>query len=148
MKAKARRPTTIDAYIAGFPRPVQRALAQVRATIRKAAPAAEEELKYGMPAYALGGPLVYFAAFAHHVGFYATPTGHAAFAKALAGYRSGKGSVQFPLAAPMPLALIARIVKFRVRENAARVRAKAAKAARPARARKTAKATPTARRRR
>lgn len=79
---------------------------------------AEEGISYGMPAYKMNGrPLVYFAAFKNHIGFYATPTGHAAFAKELSGYKQGKGSVQFPVDEPMPLQLIADIVKFRVEEN-------------------------------
>lgn len=111
------KPTTIDKYIASFPTDVQAVLQQVRATIRKAAPDAEEDIAYGMPAYRLNCPLVYFAAFKHHIGFYATPTGHEAFQQELASYKQGKGSVQFPLDQPMPLDLIARIVAFRVAEN-------------------------------
>lgn len=79
---------------------------------------AEEGISYGMPAYKMNGrPLVYFAAFKNHIGFYATPIGHVAFAKELSGYKQGKGSVQFPVDEPMPLQLIADIVKFRVEEN-------------------------------
>ncbi|TAK35957.1 MAG: hypothetical protein EPO28_13985 [Saprospiraceae bacterium] len=107
----------IDLYIAGFPKEVQLILKQVRATIMAAAPKASETIAYAMPAYKLNGPLVYFAAFKNHIGFYATPTGHEAFAKELAAYKQGKGSVQFPLSQPVPLDLIARIVRFRVAEN-------------------------------
>lgn len=114
------KPATIDEYIAGFPKEVQDILALVRATIRKAAPEAEEGIAYGMPAYRLNGPLVYFAAFKRHIGFYATPTGHEAFQKELLQYQQGKGSVQFPLDEPMPLDLVARMVKFRVAENEAK----------------------------
>lgn len=96
---------------------MQVVLEQVRSAIRKAAPQAEETIAYGMPAYRLNGPLVYFAAFKHHLGFYATPTGHEAFAKELANYKQGKGSVQFPLDEPIPIDLITKIVKFRVKEN-------------------------------
>ena len=111
------KPTTINEYIAGFPEEVQKVLEQVRETIKKAAPEAEETISYGMPAYKLNGkPLVYFAAFKNHIGFYATPTGHEAFAEELSNYKQGKGSVQFPLDKPMPLELITRIVKFRVQE--------------------------------
>lgn len=126
--------TTVDAYVAAFPRAVQVALRAVRATIRRTAPGADESIRYGMPAYRLHDrPLVYFAAFVHHVGLYATPTAHAAFAKELARYKVGKGSVQFPLDRPMPLPLIARMVRFKARENAARVtrRAKPTTKARP-----------------
>lgn len=107
----------IEQYIAGFPKDTQKALTQVRTTIRKAAPEAEEFIAYGMPAYKLNGkPLVYFAGYKNHIGFYATPTGHSTFAKELSKYKQGKGSVQFPLNEPIPLDLIARIVKFRVKE--------------------------------
>src|SRR5688572_10543424 len=111
------KPNTINEYIAGFPEEVQKVLEQVRETIKKAAPEAEETISYAMPAYKLNGkPLVYFAAFKNHIGFYATPTGHDAFAEELSKYKQGKGSVQFPLEKPMPLELITRIVKFRVQE--------------------------------
>lgn len=111
-------PITVDAYIKTFSKDVQTALVKIRQIIRKNAPNAEESIAYGMPAYKLAGrPLVYFAGYAKHIGFYATPTGHSAFAKELAQYKQGKGSVQFPLDKPIPLDLIERIVKFRVKEN-------------------------------
>jgi uncharacterized protein YdhG (YjbR/CyaY superfamily) len=108
------KPTNIDEYIAGFPKEVQAILEQVRATIRKAAPDAEEAISYGIPTFRLNKTyLVYFAGFKNHIGFYATPTGHEAFQEELSGFKQGKGSVQFPLAQPMPLDLIVRIVQFR-----------------------------------
>jgi uncharacterized protein YdhG (YjbR/CyaY superfamily) len=107
-----------DDYIASFPPETQTILNQVRNTIQKAEPQAEESFSYAMPAYKLNGkPLVYFAGYKTHVGFYATPTGHEAFEKELSVYKQGKGSVQFPLNKPMPLDLIARITKFRAEEN-------------------------------
>ena len=110
--------TTADEYIVSFPKEVQQLMEQVRSTIKQAAPEAEETISYGMPAYKTNGkPLVYFAAFKNHIGFYATPTGHAEFAEELSKYKQGKGSVQFPLNKPIPLELISRIVKFRVEEN-------------------------------
>ena len=111
------QPPTVDEYIAVFPKEVQKILRQVRTAIKKAAPEAEEGITYGMPAYRLNGPLVYFAAFKTHVGFYATPNGNEAFKSELSLYKQGKGSVQFPLDQPMPLDLITRIVKFRVAQN-------------------------------
>lgn len=109
---------TVDACIATYPAPTQKIMKQVRATIKKAAPKAEESMSYGMPAYKMNGkPLVYFSGYKNHIGFYATPTGHAEFKKELAKYKQGKGSVQFPLDEPMPLKLIEQIVKFRVAEN-------------------------------
>ncbi len=109
---------TVDAYIAALPPEMQTTLQQIRATIKANAPEAEEIIAYAMPAYKLNGrPLVYFAAFKNHIGFYATPTGHAEFAEELSKYQQGKGSVQFPHNEPVPLELVARIVQFRVKEN-------------------------------
>jgi uncharacterized protein YdhG (YjbR/CyaY superfamily) len=111
-------PTNIDEYIADFPDEIQSLLNQVRSTIKQAAPDAEESIGYGMPAYKTGGkPLVYFAGFKNHIGFYATPSGHTEFAQELSRYKQGKGSVQFPLNQSIPLELIAQIVAFRAGEN-------------------------------
>jgi uncharacterized protein YdhG (YjbR/CyaY superfamily) len=118
------KPTNIEAYIASFPTDVQEQLEQVRAAVKKAAPAAEETISYGMPAFKLNGALVYFAAFKAHIGFYALPSGNAAFIKELSSYKMGKGSIQFPLDKPMPLDLIGQIVKFRTKENLAKKRLK------------------------
>lgn len=108
----------VDAYIQQFPESTREILTQVRNTIVKAAPKAEESISYGMPAYKVNGkPLVYFGGYEKHIGFYATPTGHVAFKKELSTYKQGKGSVQFPIDEKMPLSLITRIVKFRVKEN-------------------------------
>ncbi|MCD6011691.1 MAG: hypothetical protein K0Q79_1553 [Flavipsychrobacter sp.] len=107
----------VDAYIAAYPADVQKKLQQVRNTIRKAAPDAEEVISYSMPGYKYHGMLVYFAAWKTHIGFYAVPSGHAAFKEELSAYKGAKGSVQFPLDKPMPVALITKIVKFRMREN-------------------------------
>jgi uncharacterized protein YdhG (YjbR/CyaY superfamily) len=112
------KPETINAYIEDFPENVQALLQQVRTVIKAQAPEAVESISYGMPAYKTHGkPLVYFAGFKNHIGFYATPTGHEAFATELAPYKQGKGSVQFPLNQPIPFDLIARIVAFRKKEN-------------------------------
>jgi len=110
----------VDAYIAAQPKPVQRMLTQVRRTIRKAAPEAKETISYRIPAYMLNGPLVYFAAFPDHISLYPAPRGAAEFKQVLAAYRGGKGTVQFPLDRPLPLGLITRVVKFRMKENKAR----------------------------
>lgn len=107
----------IGEYIAQFPVSTQHILKELRETIKRAAPEATEKISYGMPTFYLEGNLVHFAAFAHHIGLYATPSGHEAFKKELAKYKSGKGSVQFPIDEPMPLDLIAKIVAYRVREN-------------------------------
>lgn len=114
---------TTEQYIAAFPDDVQARLNSIRAIIRKNAPEAKESFGYGMPGYKIHGRvLVYFAAYKSHIGFYATPSGHRQFAKALAKYKQGKGSVQFPLDKPLPLELIATMVKFRVQENLSRAK--------------------------
>ena len=117
MRTKHKAPKDIDEYIAAFPKDVQAILERIRLTIRKAAPDAEETIKYQMPTFTLKGNLVYFAVFKNHIGFYPIPTGIEAFKKELSVYKQGKGSVQFPLDKPMPLTLITKIVKFRVKEN-------------------------------
>ena len=105
----------VEEYISSFPESTQQLLSQVRETILKHAPEAVESISYGMPAYKLKGkPLVYFAGYKNHIGFYATPAGHTAFAAELAIYKQGKGSVQFPINQPMPLDLIGRMVAFKV----------------------------------
>jgi uncharacterized protein YdhG (YjbR/CyaY superfamily) len=111
------KPTNIDEYITEFPAEVQKILQQVRTTIKEAAPAAEETISYAIPTFKVNGNLVHFAAFKNHIGFYPTPSGSEAFKKELSVYKSGKGSVQFPLDKPMPFDLITKIVKFRVEEN-------------------------------
>lgn len=109
--------TSIDEYISGFPENVQKNLEEIKQTIQNAAPEAVEAISYAMPAFTIQGkPLVYFAGYKNHIGFYATPSGHASFEKQLSKYKQGKGSVQFPLSEPMPLSLITKIVKFRLKE--------------------------------
>ncbi|MEJ7683938.1 MAG: DUF1801 domain-containing protein [Segetibacter sp.] len=109
--------TTIDAYIADFPKDVQKVLEQVRNTIKEAASDVEEKISYAIPAFALNSTnLVYFAGYKNHVGLYPAPTGNPLFEKDFAGYKTGKGSIQFPLDKPMPLHLITKIVQFRMKE--------------------------------
>ena len=116
--------TSIDEYIATFPEETQKILKEIRATIKAAAPDAEEKISYQMPTFTLKGNLVHFAAFKKHIGFYPVPTGIEKFKKELAAYESGKGSVQFPLDEPIPYDLISRIVEFRVKENLAKAKGK------------------------
>ena len=116
MKNNHPAPQNIDQYIAGFPADVQAILQRIRATIRKAAPDADEAIKYQIPTFVLNGNLVHFAAFKNHIGFYPTPSAIEAFKEELSAYQGAKGSVQFPLGKPMPIPLISRIVKFRVKE--------------------------------
>ncbi len=108
---------SIDAYIATFPREVQEILEALRATIRAAAPDAEEKISYQMPTFALKGNLVHFAALKHDIGFYPTSSGIEAFKQELSAYSGTPGSVRFPLNQPLPMDLISRIVRFRVAEN-------------------------------
>ena len=106
----------IDEYIEQFPTKTQKILQQVRSTIKKAAPNAEETIKYGIPTFTLNGNLVHFGGYKNHIGFYPAPTGMQAFEKELAPYMAGKGTAQFPLDKPIPYGLITKIVKFRVGE--------------------------------
>ncbi|KQB39566.1 iron chaperone [Flavobacterium aquidurense] len=121
---ETKKPENIDEYIGAFPNDVQEILEKIRTTIQKAAPDAKEKISYSMPAFDQNGIVVYFAAFKNHIGLYALPSGHEAFTAELSQYKSGKGSVQFPLNQPIPYELITRIVKFRVKENIEKVKKK------------------------
>jgi uncharacterized protein YdhG (YjbR/CyaY superfamily) len=119
--------TSVDAYISDHPSELQSKLRQLRQTILKAAPGADENISYSMPAYKyLGRPLVYFAAFKNHIGFYALPQAIRLFADQLSGYETSKGTIQFPLNKPLPLNLIKQLVRFRVEENKEMAEAKQA----------------------
>ena len=117
MRAKQAAPKNIDDYIATFPKDVQAKLQKIRATIQKAAPKAEEAIKYQIPTFTLNGNLVHFAAFKNHIGFYPAPSGIEAFKKELAPYETGKGTLRFSLDEPIPFALITKVVKYRVKKN-------------------------------
>jgi len=117
MKTDQTAPKNIDQYIAGFPKPVQERLQKIRLTIRKAAPNAEETIKYQIPTFTLQGNLLSFAAYKTHIGFYPAPAGNAKFQKQLAAYRAAKSSVRFPLNKPIPFDLLSQMVKFRVKEH-------------------------------
>lgn len=113
-----KKPVSIDEYIAGFPREAQQVLEQVRSIIKKTAPGVEETISYSMPTFTVNKKyLVYFAGYKNHVSLYPAPTGNASFEKEIKPYRSGKGTAQFPLDKPLPIALIKRIVKYRMKEN-------------------------------
>jgi uncharacterized protein YdhG (YjbR/CyaY superfamily) len=109
--------TSSDKYIENFPKEVQKLLLQLRATIRNAAPDAEESIKYGIITFVLNGNLVHFGGFKKHIGFYPSPSGIKAFEEELSVYKNSNGAVQFPLDKQLPLKLISKIVKFRVKEN-------------------------------
>lgn len=112
-----KRPSTVDEYIAQFSPQTQRTLQQVRALIKKTAPDAEEVISYAMPGYKWNGMLVWFAGYGHHLGFYPMPSALTAFKSELSKYKSSKGAVQFPLDQKIPVALITKIIKYRMEEN-------------------------------
>lgn len=109
--------SSVDEYIASFPPEIQERLQTIRSTIRGLAPEAQEVISYGMPTYKLNGTLAHYAAFQSHIGFYPTPVGLEQFQQQLEGYKTGKGSVQFPHNQPLPLDLITNIVLFRIQDN-------------------------------
>lgn len=109
--------SSIDEYIGTFPADIQAILQELRVTIKAAAPEATEKISYQMPTFYLKGNLVHFAAFKSHIGFYPAPSGIETFQQELAGYKSSKGAVQFPIEEPLPLELVSRIVRFRAEEN-------------------------------
>ncbi len=128
MKTATAQPKTIDEYIAGFPPDTQRLLRQVRATIRRAAPDATEDISYRIPTFRLHGSyLVYFAGHTKHIGVYPAPVNAPALKKTLAPYATGKGTVQFPLDRPIPFDVITRIVQFRAKQNLEKAAAKTKK---------------------
>src|SRR6185295_16093755 len=120
MKANQKKPTTIDEYIADFPADVQPQLEKVRAAIRKAAPEAEEAIKYMMPTFVLNGNLIHFAGWNNHIGLYPGSKPVEVFKDELAKYEISKGTVRFPLDKPIPYGLIGKITKYCVKRNAER----------------------------
>ena len=127
MKKSHVLPANIEEYIDSFPADIQKLLKQLHEKIRKAAPEAEESISYQMPAFKLNGPLVYFAGYNNHIGFYPTPSGIENFQQELSQYKTSKGAVQFPIDEPLPLELVSRIVRFRVKENLEKASMKQAK---------------------
>jgi len=117
MVSKKTKPTTIEEYIDAAPLESQDKLRQMHQCVRESAAGATESLKWGMPAYSHQKILVTYAAFKHHIGFYPMPSAIKAFAKDLKNYKTAEGSVQFPLDQKLPLALIKKIVRFRVKES-------------------------------
>jgi len=113
-------PKNIDEYIAKYPKDVQATLQKIRATIKRAAPDATEAISYQIPTFKLGGNLVHFAAFSDHISFFPTSSGVTNFKKELDQYETSRGTVRFPLAKPIPYALISKITKFRVKETVAK----------------------------
>ena len=110
-------PSTVDEYIAAFPKEVQKILIQLRKKIKTAAPTAEEVISYQMPGYKQNGMLVFFAAYEKHIGFYPTASGIEKFKPEIKKYNWSKGAVQFPIDRKLPLGLVSKIVKYKVKEN-------------------------------
>jgi len=106
-----------DDYISDFPEEIRIVLEKIRQIIQQAAPEAKEAIKYGMPTFVLNGNLVHFAAYKNHIGFYPAPSGIDAFIDELAVYRTGKGTIQFPIGTSIPFDLIYKVVQFRIQEN-------------------------------
>ena len=107
---------TVDEYIQSFPKKTQVHLKAIRKIIKTTAPEAVEQIAYKMPAFKYNKkPLIYFAGYENHIGFYATPNTHDQFAKQLSKYKQGKGSVQFPIEAPLPIALIESMIRFKLK---------------------------------
>ncbi len=113
-------PASVDVYIRSFPPEVRKKLTQLRQLVLAQAPDAEEKIAYKMPSYSLNGPLVYFAGYARHIGFYVGASAVETFKEKLTPFKTSRGTVQFPLDAPLPVAFIKQLVKFRVAENLAR----------------------------
>ena len=124
MKSRKQQPTTINEYIADFPKDVQERMEKVRAAIKKAAPRAEEAIKYQMPTFVLAGNLIHFAGYQNHIGLYPGSSPIEKFKDELSQYKTSKGTVQLPLDKPVPVGLIGRITKFCVERNLARAAAK------------------------
>jgi uncharacterized protein YdhG (YjbR/CyaY superfamily) len=122
-----RNPKTIDEYIKTFPKDIQWKLQEIRKTIHKAAPKAEEVISYNIPAFKRNEVLVYFAAFKNHIGFFPTSKPIEVFQKELEGYKTSKGTIQFPLNKKIPLGLITKITKFRLREDSEKKKSKSQK---------------------
>jgi len=125
MSAGRATPMNVDEYIASFPPDVRAILETIRATIRKAAPDAEETIRYNMPTFTLSGNLVHFAAFKKHIGFFppVNVKGKATLQKAVSPYAGEKGNLRFPLDRPIPYGLIEKLVKVRVKQNLSTARA-------------------------
>jgi uncharacterized protein YdhG (YjbR/CyaY superfamily) len=124
MKTELEKLETIDDYIASFPLEVRELLQKMRQTIKKAAPDAEETIKYQIPTFTLKGNLISFAAYKNHIGLYPAPRGTEEFQKELSVYKAEKHSLRFPLDKPIPFDLISNIVKFRVKEHLERAKGK------------------------
>ena len=117
MESTKKVTSTIDEHIAQFPEDIQKKLQQIRELVKSLAPGATETIAYGIPTFRLNGNLVYFAGYAQHIGFYPGSEAIEVFKQDLAGYKTSKGTIQFPLDQPLPLELIRKITLYRVQKN-------------------------------
>ena len=115
-------PESIDEYIGTFPKDIRSKLESIRRAVKEEAPDAKEVISYGMPAFKLNRVLVYFAAQRKHIGFYPTASGISAFEEELSQFKHSKGAVQFPIDEPVPLELVRKVVRFRVKEDMAKTK--------------------------
>ena len=115
-------PESIDEYIGTFPKEIRSKLESIRKAVKEEAPDAKEVISYGMPAFKLNRVLVYFAAQQKHIGFYPTASGISAFEEELSQFKHSKGAVQFPIDEPVPLELVRKVVRFRVKEDMAKTK--------------------------
>lgn len=121
---KLKTPKDVTEYISRFPAPVQKKLKQLRSIVKKAAPGVEEKIGYGVPGYKFQGMLLYFAAHKKHIGLYAMPSAMIKFARQLTKYEVSKGTIKFADDQAIPISLVERIVRFRVKENIAKKKGK------------------------
>lgn len=124
MKKESKVAANVDEFISTFPLETQERLQQIRQTIQKAAPKATEKISYGIPTFYQEGNLVHFSGYKNHVGFYPGAGAIKAFEKELAEYETSKGTVQFPLDKKLPVRLITTMVKFCVKANEEKAKAK------------------------
>ena len=127
MTMKSKKPvfTSVEEYIAAFPDGMQKTLKELRSTIRMAAPQAEEKISYGIPAFTMNGRyLIYFAGWKNHISLYPIPAGDPAFNSKIAPYISGKGTLKFPLDQPLPLDLVAEMVRLQMSAHLEKTRFK------------------------
>jgi uncharacterized protein YdhG (YjbR/CyaY superfamily) len=122
VRSPKKAPRSIDEYIGTFSKDIQSKLEIIRKAVKEEAPDAEEVISYGMPAFKLNKVLVYFAAQKKHIGFYPTASGIRAFEEELSQFKHSKGAVQFPIDEPVPIDLVKKMVKFRVKEDMAKAK--------------------------
>lgn len=115
---------TVDQYLSAFPSSTKALLKKMRETVKEVAPQAEELISYNMPAFRWNGMLVWYAANKQHIGFYPTPSAIQTFAQELSQYKTSKGAIQFPIDKPIPTSVVKKIVKFRVKQNLEKAKAK------------------------